>query len=716
MGWRDDPVVETGSPEPWASDPVVGSPSEAKAGARERVQAGVSGVNKGIALLAGLPVDTIENVVNLGLAAYGASKQAITGKPGPDLIKGSFGGSESIAKGLETVGAPTSNPRPDDRASRMLFTAGKIVGGSGVPGVRAAATAAAAAGAAIAGEAGGEEWEGVGALTPSAATAAAARAKNAVAARVIENVKPFREVGADASVGQATDSAFIQGMENLAAKLPGGQGVMRKFAEKLQEDIGARTRTGVSVESAGRAIEKGAKHYVEETKEIWRILDERMARKIPQDAQFNPTNTVSVLDDLAGVIAGGERTTADLVNPKIQRMRENIGADLEASKRRQEGYIASVEDATRNRDASRTDALQQKGQLETFAAQSNVRAEAGKPGWISNADRAKEAADAAQDTAAVMRNRSGEREILTNAMNMIRTSVPEINGQVPFQVLRVLRSRIGSMLDDSLTSDIPNGQLKRLYGALTDDMREAAKVAGAEKEFNRQNRFYAARMSRIEDVLERVIGKGSSPEAIFARFMPKDPDAVTKVRNVLRSLDPAERKIVSGAVVNRLGRASPGKQDETGDVFSGETFLTNWNKLSIGAKAQLFPDKQLRQDLTAISEVVSKMREGAKSMANPSGTAGSFAAYSIYASPIAALATLSLTPLVAAGGAVAGANYGAKLLTNQKFVNWLAMSSKVSPERAPVHLTRLAEIYNSADDDEKQALSSYMQAVGASSQ
>ena len=588
----------------------------------QRGAAALSGVNRGIAQLLGLPVDTAENLVNLGIAGAGSAATAL-GRPdlAPDVITGTPGGSESIARAMGKVGIGTSNPSPEDRASRLLYTGGAITGGSLVPGSGVKSTLAAAGGGALANEFLGPEWTGVGAMLPAAAGQAATAAKNAVANRVAENQRTFREAGTEPSLGQATRNSFFQGLENLASKFPGGAGVMRRFVEGQQRQIGEKLSTGVSAEDAGRAIERGTTGFLARTKQVWQSLDEQVAAKIPQDARFTPSNTVQTLDKLTAPVEGAEKTTASLVNPKVAAIRENIAADLKAN-----------------------------------------------------------------------------------------------NGVMPYQALRELRTRVGSMIDDSLVSGVPQGELKALYGALSKDLETAANAAGAGQEFARQNNYYRSRMDRVEGTLQRVLG--NTPEETFSRFMPKDAEQANKVRSVMRSLDPEQRQTVTNAVVSRLGRATPGRQNEVGDVFSSETFLTNWNRMSDGAKAQLFPDAKMRSDLNHIAKAAANIREGTKVFQNTSGTAGSFAAYSVYASPIASLATGSPAPMVAAGGAAGSAYIGARMLTSPKVVDWLSKPvNPAQPGAAAAHLARLAVIYNQTKDPElKDELSRFVSAASQPSQ
>ena len=636
-GWEDAPekkAVKAAPPEENAFDVLAG-----------RGMATAAGGAKGVASLFGLPVDTIENVVNLAIAGYGTAKTAITGKPGPDVTRGSFLGSEHIASLMEKAGIRTTNPRPDDPASRMLYTGGVIGGGSLVPGGSAKAATMAAVGGATAGEALGPEWTGVGAMAPATMLEGARAAKAATSARVRENVEPFWATGAGASVGQATNNSFLQGLENLVSKFPGGSGVMKAFSEKQQIAMGDSARTGRSAEEGGRAIEKGVTGkggFLERTKAKWLELDDAVASKIPREAETKPTNTLKVLEGLTTPTPGAEKTSGVMATPKIAEIKRAMTSDLAGEP-----------------PASTITLLDQNGK-----PIANVPI-GGTPG----------------------------KETL------------------PYQSLRELRSKVGSMLDNALVSDIPTGELKKLYGALSRDLEAAANQAGAGKEFARQNVYYSARMDRIESVLDKVIGKGKTAEDIFKSFAPSDPDAANKVRAVMRSLEPAERQVVSEAIVNRLGRATPGRQDEFGEKFSSETFLTNWNKLSGGAKAQLFPDGRMRESVDSIAKASASIREGGKVFSNPSGTAGSFAAATVYLSPVVAASTGSAIPLAAAAGAAGSAYLGAKLLTNQKFVEWLAAAPKVKPQNMPAHLTRLGVIYNQSDEATKEELARYMQSV-----
>ena len=291
---------------------------------------------------------------------------------------------------------------------------------------------------------------------------------------------------------------------------------------------------------------------------------------------------------------------------------------------------------------------------------------------------------------------------------------------VPYQAIRELRSKVGALLDNSLVSGIPGGELKKLYSALSRDLEVGATAAGAGKEFSRQQNFYRVRMDRIESVLDKVLGQNRTSEDVFLAMMPKNQDQASLLTATLRSLKPDERKIVTDAVIYRLGRAKPGQQNEVGDVFSSNTFLTGWSNLSGRAKMQFFPDEALRTRLDKLVSVASNIREGTKGFTNPSGTAGSFAAYGVYVSPLVAIGQAiagspigGLGTVAAAGGSLVAANITAKMMTNPKIVDWLATAPRVKPEQTANHLAKLAVIYNQTDDPQlKQDLAKFSLSIG----
>jgi hypothetical protein len=100
---------------------------------KDRLQALNAGAARGAAAIAGLPVDTVANVVDLGKAAIGSGYSAITGKAPPAALEVDsdrsrmLGSSQNIASLMNRGGIETQERRPDDAPSAFLAAAGEII-------------------------------------------------------------------------------------------------------------------------------------------------------------------------------------------------------------------------------------------------------------------------------------------------------------------------------------------------------------------------------------------------------------------------------------------------------------------------------------------------------------------------------------------------------------------------------------------------------------
>jgi hypothetical protein len=274
-----------------------------------------------------------------------------------------------------------------------------------------------------------------------------------------------------------------------------------------------------------------------------------------------------------------------------------------------------------------------------------------------------------------------------------------------YTAVKALRSRIGEELADfSLSADRPTAEYKRLYAALSADMEAAAQSQGpaAVAAMKRANGFYRASADRIGQ-LERVIDKNGGPEKVYAAVMSGTQDGGTTLRAVMQSLPPEGQKAITAAVIKRMGLATKGQQNATGEQFSAQTFLTNWNGVSKEAKRALFNryGPKFANDMDQIARVADRIRTGSKVYANPSGTANKGAAYAYLGSLAGAAATGSVDTLTGllVGGAMA--NLTARAFTNPRFVEWLARSTKIPVSALPQHILVLKGI--AKNDPELQA-------------
>lgn len=271
-------------------------------------------------------------------------------------------------------------------------------------------------------------------------------------------------------------------------------------------------------------------------------------------------------------------------------------------------------------------------------------------------------------------------------------------GALPYESIKKLRTLVGhEMADNSLVADVPRRQWSALYGALSEDLGMAAKAAGpdAEGAWKWANNFTRAQMDRL-DQLSSVVGK-DTPEKVFSAAIAGTSEGDTMLKRVVSALPKGERRQLAAAVLQRLGRATPGQQNAMGDVFSSETFLTNLSKMSPEARSTLFGRAgvdDLERRIENMAKMAGNRREGGKVFSNPSGTGQAVSQVGVPAAIGAALVSGNPGALAAAVGAPVMANATARTFTSPTFVQKLAQKTEFNPA-APAStagvIARLAE-------------------------
>jgi hypothetical protein len=251
-----------------------------------------------------------------------------------------------------------------------------------------------------------------------------------------------------------------------------------------------------------------------------------------------------------------------------------------------------------------------------------------------------------------------------------------VNSGLPYEGLKGIRTQVGGMLTDGLTSDVPRGQLKQLYAAISQDMESAAKAAGpdAENALQQANAF-TKNFHQQADTLNGVVNK-DSPESVYQAAMSEAQRGGSKISTVLAALPDDAKKQIAATEISNIGKALASKQNAAGDAASTETFLTKWNKLSPDAKAQLFSPNTVGPDvssrLSAMANVADNLRQGSKVLSNPSGTAATASNASALTGFLGALATGHPGVAAGIGGTALTARMLAQRLTDPNFVARMA--------------------------------------------
>jgi hypothetical protein len=155
-----------------------------------------------------------------------------------------------------------------------------------------------------------------------------------------------------------------------------------------------------------------------------------------------------------------------------------------------------------------------------------------------------------------------------------------------------------------------------------------------------------------------------------------------------------------------MGRAVSSGQNLEGNVFSTETFLTNWDKLGTEPKNLLFGKfgDSFKNDMNKIAKATDIMRRGSQQYRNPSGTA----AKNVQAYTVGGAVTLALSAplaLIPAAKTAIGLNLAARAMTNPKFVRALAKRYDAPTSALPAFISTLATQADKEDDQDLREIS-----------
>lgn len=210
------------------------------------------------------------------------------------------------------------------------------------------------------------------------------------------------------------------------------------------------------------------------------------------------------------------------------------------------------------------------------------------------------------------------------AVDEVLDAVKDPNG-LNYEGLKGLRTYIRDLTPQQMIAkNINQGEAKRIYGALTEDLRGTILDAGgpdALAKFDKANRVYGLIAERRGD-LAKIIGTkaDAAPEKVVDRIVAmagsKGGADYQRLVQARRAMGPEAWNEVTAAFVNKMGRDKPGAE------FSGDRFATSWSALPDKSKRLLF-NSTGRTDLAKSVEDIVTLSAAHKSLmrfGNPSGT------------------------------------------------------------------------------------------------
>ncbi|MGJ7529180.1 hypothetical protein [Variovorax sp. GB1P17] len=336
------------------------------------VGVGVRGLVEGVASLPGLVTDNlIAKPVNAALDLYDekrtpAMSELVTGKqPGfrlqpleqaaGNLLTGAGVGhaengwervaqdaSRGASAALTGVGAGNVLAQAAGPITRALGA-----GLSAAPGIQVVSGAASGATREAGGGAVAQTVAGLaGAIAPTAVPFAAQaglrgaiRGGEAGRQQMADNIATFEgAAGTTPTLGQATQSRSIQGIETGLTNVIGGHGIMVKKAEQqaqaLQQsvqDLGERLAPGANATTAGEAITRGVATFRDNVRETQQRLYNNLDRFVSPDAPVTVGNTRAAMEKLNASIEGAPEISKWFVNGQLSALEKALVSDLETA-------------------------------------------------------------------------------------------------------------------------------------------------------------------------------------------------------------------------------------------------------------------------------------------------------------------------------------------------------------------------------------------------
>lgn len=239
-------------------------------------------------------------------------------------------------------------------------------------------------------------------------------------------------------------------------------------------------------------------------------------------------------------------------------------------------------------------------------------------------------------------------------------------GGLTYAGVKDLRTRVGEMLDTGVFPEgMSQGELRHIYGALSDDLKATVQATGGANGIAAFNRANAAHQFAQDwkDNLAKALGSDRSGEGVTAAILRM---AKTGSTGDLKALTMARAAVpkpvwqdVASTAISALGKDRKGE-------FSPAIFMNDYAKLSDRGKALLFRDVGSGDVLPYLDDIaaVSKKFVEAGKLANTSGTAGHSAAYTMLGAAFTGMLHGSLIEPVSALGVVVGNNLMARALSS----------------------------------------------------
>lgn len=278
--------------------------------------------------------------------------------------------------------------------------------------------------------------------------------------------------------------------------------------------------------------------------------------------------------------------------------------------------------------------------------------------------------------------------------------------QVPYDSLTALRSEVGTALQGKLEPQ-ERAALNKIYSGLTDDIKTNIQRSDLDKigkqsalqAWEKANTSHRLRTRFIQENIQPLLDKGT-PEEVYKYATSQSKLGGTKIGQIMRSLNEPQKDFVRSTLVRDMGLAQKGAQSAEANVFNPQKFMAEYSVLKKnGTEKAIFTPEQVTafNRLNKAVELTKNTEQaGKKNMLLPT----------------ASLLSVGI-PTAGAGliPAIGGGRLTANLMTNPKFINWLAITAQSTPKELPKHLNRLSAI-TAANPEIREEVLEYLSGFG----
>jgi len=156
---------------------------------------------------------------------------------------------------------------------------------------------------------------------------------------VQEAIADAARVGETPTVAQATQSTFLDSLESLLGRMPGGAGRIRQRVQSTTQNVRGQLeriaqqglRRDLDPEVAGRGTIAGVEDFVQRFQDRSGPLFDEITTRVGAGTPAPVTNTAAALQRITTPIAGAEATSARFSSPFLQGLADDIATDTAAS-------------------------------------------------------------------------------------------------------------------------------------------------------------------------------------------------------------------------------------------------------------------------------------------------------------------------------------------------------------------------------------------------